>query len=59
MTLPERLSGTIRRNAKRYLYVPIPPGRVVGGQEDTDALVAGRNYFRLWLTEMSLANDRD
>ena len=59
MNLWETITGLFRRNAKQYLYVAIPPGRVSGGQEDSDALVAGRDYFRIWLTEMSLKRDRD
>jgi hypothetical protein len=59
MTLRETVTGLFQHNASRYLYLPIPWERVVGGQRDTDALVAGRDYFRLWLTEMSLKNDRE
>jgi hypothetical protein len=59
MTLRDTLVGVFRRNASRYLYVPMPPDRVSGGQADTAALVEGRDYFRLWLTEMSLKRDRD
>jgi hypothetical protein len=59
MPLGETLAGMFRRNASRYLYVPIPADHVRGGQQDHDALVEGRDYFRLWLTEMSLKRDRD
>lgn len=59
MTLREKLTGLFRRNASRYLYVAIPPDHARGGQQDGDALVAGRDYFRLWLAEMSLKRDRD
>lgn len=59
MTLRDTLIGAFRRNASRYLYVPVPPDHVSGGQPDTAALVEGRDYFRLWLTEMSLKRDRD
>lgn len=59
MSLRETVTGLFRRDASRYLYVPIPADRVVGAQADTEALVAGRDYFRLWLTEMSLKSDRE
>ncbi len=59
MSLRKTVTGLFKRNASRYLYVPIPAERVLGGQVDTEALVAGRDYFRLWLTEMSLKSDRE
>lgn len=59
MTLRDTLAGLFRRNAARYLYLALPPGQVSDGQGDTAALVEGRDYFRLWLTEMSLKRDRD
>jgi hypothetical protein len=59
MTLSETLMRIFRRDASRYLYLAIPPDHVRGGQQDRDALVAGRDYFRLWLSEMSLRRDRD
>jgi len=59
MTLRETLTRMFRRNASQYLYVAIAADHVRGGQQDQDALVEGRDYFRLWLTEMSLKHDRD
>src|SRR5580692_8812825 len=59
MTLRETLTSTFKREASRYLYLAIPADHVSGGQRDHDALVEGRDYFRLWLAEMSLKRDRD
>lgn len=59
MALGEKLVGMFRRDASRYLYMPIPADHARGGQKDHDALIEGRDYFRLWLTEMSLKRDRD
>lgn len=59
MSLWDTITGMVRHEVSQYLYVPIPAGHVEGGQGDTEALVAGRDYFRIWLTEMSLKRDRD
>jgi hypothetical protein len=59
MTLRVTVTNIFRRNASRYLYLPILPDHVRGGQQEDDALVAGRDYFRLWLSEMSLRRDLD
>ncbi|HET9897052.1 MAG TPA: hypothetical protein VFQ44_19125 [Streptosporangiaceae bacterium] len=58
MPLREIVTGLFVKDADRFIYAPIPPGQVVGGQADTGALVAGRDYFRIWLSEMSLRRDR-
>jgi hypothetical protein len=59
MTLRESITGMFQRNASQYLYISVPPDHVIGGQADREALVAGRDYFRVWLTEMSLKRDVD
>jgi hypothetical protein len=59
MTLRDSIIGLFRRNASKYLYVAVPSDHVQDGQTDTDALVEGRDYFRLWLAEMYLKRDRD
>jgi hypothetical protein len=45
-------------DADRYLFVQIPPARVSGAHPDVTPLEAGRDYFRLSLCEMCLAQDR-
>lgn len=59
MSLLSNLMGLFRRNARRYSYVEIPRGRVVGAELDDAPLESGQHYFRLWLNEMHLRRDRD
>src|SRR5436309_2835760 len=50
------------REAKRYKYVNLDPKQVQlsgGRTADSEPLVAGNHYFRLWLVGMSLKNDRE
>ena len=54
------VKSLFRDEAKLYLYVPIPADRVHGDDTTgTRELESGGHYFRLWLTEMMLAHDRD
>jgi hypothetical protein len=51
-----------REQANHFLYVPIPSGRVTytdGRKADDTALQSGNHYFKLWLVQMFLKNDRD
>jgi hypothetical protein len=51
-----------RDEAQHSLYVPIPASHVRhtdGSAPDGEPLVAGNHYFRLWLVEMFLKNDRN
>ncbi len=59
MPLREMITGLFVKEASRYVYAAIPSDQVAGGQADTGALVAGRDYFRIWLSEMSLRHDRE
>ncbi|MEO0565714.1 MAG: hypothetical protein AAF125_26640, partial [Chloroflexota bacterium] len=45
-------------NTERYLYVPIPPERVDVAY-NPEPLVPDQSYYRLWLSEMHLANSRE
>ena len=48
--------------AKKYIYTEIDPSHVKFGdnhQINPQPLKAGTHYFRLWLVEMFLKNDRD
>jgi hypothetical protein len=51
-----------RREDEHYIYAPIAPANVRfqdGSAADDHALAAGQDYFRIWLVEMFLKNDRD
>jgi hypothetical protein len=58
MSLFDTLKGWVQRDALRYLYVPFDAERVDGASPDSEPLVAERDYFRLWLAEMCLTQDR-
>lgn len=53
----ETIKSWVRRNAQRYIYAPIPKERTDVDYDDAP-LVAEQHYFRLWLPEMFLAEDR-
>jgi hypothetical protein len=59
MGLWETITGLVKKDAKKYLYVPIPASHVAGAPQDNAPLEAGKNYFRLWVTEMYLKKERD
>jgi len=46
------------QNTSRYLYVPIPSSRD-DARYDPSPLVPDQSYFRVWLSEMHLANSRE
>ena len=51
-----------RSSSQHSLYVPIPASRVRhsdGTAADGEPLAAGSHYFKVWLVEMFLKNDRD
>jgi hypothetical protein len=51
-----------RQEATHFLYVPIPSGRAAytdGKKADDTALQSGNHYFKLWLVQMFLQNDRN
>lgn len=56
------LKDRFQKEGKHFIYAPIPPGNVRlrdGAAGDNHALVAGQDYFRIWLVEMFLKNDRN
>lgn len=59
MSLWDTIVGWVRHDASKYFYEPIPSDRVTGATYDADPLVAGRDYFRIWITEMFIRRDRD
>ncbi len=59
MGLRETVSGWWRHDAAKYHVEEIPRERVLGRAYDPSPVVAGRDYFRLWLAEMYLGRDRD
>jgi len=51
----------LQREKEHLIYLPVPAERVSytdGKQADATALKAGEQYFRLWLVQMFLKNDR-
>jgi len=59
MSLWDTITGWVRHDASKFLYVSIDPDHVQDAQYGTEPMEAGRNYFRMWLSEMYLKRDRD
>lgn len=62
MSLLDWFVTRFRDEAKKYKYVEIDPPHVNfkdGHQLNPAPLEAGKHYFRLWLVEMFIKNDRD
>ena len=59
MALWDTIVGLVKKDARKYIYVPIQTGHVKEPQGDGAALEAGKHYFRLWLTEMYLKRERE
>jgi hypothetical protein len=57
MTWWQSLAGMVARDAHHFIFASIPAERTNGGQ-GSQAVVPSRDYFRVWLTEMSLSRDR-
>jgi len=58
----EWFRSRFRQEASHFLYVPIPTGRVTytdGRKAEDTQLQSGNHYFKLWLVQMFLRNDRD
>jgi hypothetical protein len=58
MGLWDTVTGWVKRDAKKYIYAPIPADHVKDAQAGGPPLEAGKHYFRLWLTEMYLKKER-
>jgi hypothetical protein len=58
MSLWNVVTSWISRDARRYVYAPISEDRVLGTAYDPAPLQARSDYFRLWLVEMCLKQDR-
>ncbi len=59
MSLIDTVTGLFDRNAKKYMYASIDFSHVKDANFSAEPLVGGKNYFRLWLSEMCLAKDRE
>lgn len=59
MSLIDTITGLFSRNAKKYMYAPIDFSHVQNATYSAEPLESGKNYFRVWLSEMCLAKDRD
>jgi hypothetical protein len=59
MGLWDTITGLVKQDSRKYLYVPITSDHVKDAQSDGAPLEAGKHYFRLWLTEMYLKKERD
>ncbi len=59
MPLIDTITSLFNRNAKKYMYIPIDFSHVKDATYSAEPLEAGKNYFRLWLSEMCLAKDRE
>lgn len=59
MALWDTIIGLVNKDAKKFIYAPIPKDHVKGAQTDDISLEAGKHYFRLWLTEMYLKKERE
>jgi hypothetical protein len=59
MSLIDTITGLFDRNSKKYIYAPIDFNHVQTATSSAEPLEAGKNYFRVWLSEMCLAKDRE
>jgi len=59
MSLIDTVTDLFNRNAKKYMYAPIDISHVKDANYSPEPLEGGKNYFRLWLSEMCLAKDRE
>jgi hypothetical protein len=59
MSLWETIVGRVHHPAAKYVYAPVASEHVSGRKKGGEPAVAGRDYFRLWVSEMYLARDRD
>lgn len=59
MALWETITGWVKRDSRKYMYVPIPSDHVKETETVGVPLEAGKHYFRLWLAEMHLKRERD
>jgi hypothetical protein len=59
MSLIDTITGLFNRNSRKYIYAPIDLSHVQNATYNEQPLEAGKNYFRVWLSEMCLAKDRE
>ncbi len=59
MDLVSPLAQLFRRDAEHLEQVVLAPDHVSPAVQDSNALQANAGYFRLWVVEMFLKNDRD
>jgi hypothetical protein len=59
MGLWDTITGWVKKDARKYIYLAIPADHVKDAKTDGAPLEAGKHYFRLWLTEMYLKKERD
>ena len=59
MGLWDTVTGWVKRDSRKYIYLPIPADHVKDAKSDGAPLEAGKHYFRLWLTEMYLKKERE
>lgn len=62
MNLVDWFKNRFRSEASHYIYAPIAAGNVRhkdGTAADAREILPGENYFKVWLVEMFLKNDRD
>ncbi|MDD3042295.1 MAG: hypothetical protein PHW56_05035 [Methanosarcinaceae archaeon] len=59
MSLIDTIWDLFDRDAKKYMYTPIDFSHVKDAAYSEEALEGGKDYFRLWLSEMCLAKDRE
>jgi hypothetical protein len=59
MVLWDMITGWVKRDAKKYIYAPIPVDHVKDAISDGAPLEAGKHYFRIWLSEMYLKRERE
>lgn len=59
MALWDTITGWVQKDARKYIYAPIPIDHVKDAKADGAPLEAGKHYFRLWLSQMYLKKERD
>lgn len=59
MSLLDSITQLFQRDAVHLERVVVPTEHISPAPTDTEVVAAGEGYFRLWLSEMFLKNDRD
>jgi hypothetical protein len=55
----DAIRSLVTSKTTKYAYVSIPQSHVIDADMSDDSIKEGKHYFRLWLNELYLPNDRE